>query len=352
MTTTIRGRLLGRFSGRLSAEDVSDIVYWCAGLFFLFAVLLPPILLMIIGLIAGTTPTEAQGGVLGVANGYPAFNPQAWLMWVPAAAMLFLSVWTIPLPLQSSSPFGRGALIGASFTMFIVGSVLSLAFVGAPGIDGQAVLASAGFGVAWVLLVLRALAGFFHLVPRSWREATPVKRKRTTPTTATAQGAGKGGALTSESLARNQLLSRWVWGGTVVAAIASVILTSWPIALVAVGLLVWALVRLFQFFAAGNRLVLETFADLVTTRMGKLGPDGPFLLDAMVAVASGGKPSAAMLQERLGLSTATSLVLMKELEQLVFVSAPEGTASRKLEVQPKLIRQIVAHIRARPERVA
>jgi len=163
---------------RATAERVADLVYWGAGAFFLLAFLLPPIVIMIIGLIAGTVPSEADGGVLGFGPSYPAFDPQAWLLWVPAAAMIFLAFWTIPLPLKSFPGASRTALISATFLMCFLGMILSTAFVGAPGIEGESILAALTLGVAGLLFVVRALAGLFRLVPLSWREATPVPRQR------------------------------------------------------------------------------------------------------------------------------------------------------------------------------
>jgi hypothetical protein len=130
---------------RAKAQKLTDVLYLGSIAFFFVAIFLPPLVIMLIGLFAGTVPTEAEGGILGFADSYPAFNPQSWLMWVPAVVMLFLAFWTIPL---------------------------SSAFVGAPGIEGESVVAALLFGVAFVLFLLRALFGLFRLVPRSWRVKT------------------------------------------------------------------------------------------------------------------------------------------------------------------------------------
>lgn len=163
---------------RHKAETVTDIVYWGAGAFFFLTFLLPPIVIMVIGLIMGTVPSEADGGVLGFGPEYPAFNPQSWLLWVPAVAMAFLSIWTIPLPLSSFPGASRTSLISSTFFMCFLGMILSTAFVGAPGIEGESIVAALVLGGAGLLFIVRALAGFFRLVPRSWREATPVPRQR------------------------------------------------------------------------------------------------------------------------------------------------------------------------------
>jgi hypothetical protein len=162
---------------RATAHKVTDALYWGTGIFFVLAIVLPAIVIMVIGLLSGTVPSEADGGVLGFGENYPAFDPQGWLLWVPAVSLLFLSLWTIPLPLTRFPGTSRSALITLSFTMTIIGTVLSIAFVGAPGIEADGVVAVAVIGAALVLFVLRALAGFLNLVPRSWREDAPKSRQ-------------------------------------------------------------------------------------------------------------------------------------------------------------------------------
>jgi hypothetical protein len=157
---------------RAKAQKLTDVLYLGSIAFFFVAIFLPPLVIMLIGLFAGTVPTEAEGGILGFADSYPAFNPQSWLMWVPAVVMLFLAFWTIPLPLSHFPAASRAALLNTSALMCFFGLILSSAFVGAPGIEGESVVAALLFGVAFVLFLLRALFGLFRLVPRSWRVKT------------------------------------------------------------------------------------------------------------------------------------------------------------------------------------
>jgi hypothetical protein len=168
---------------RAKAQRLTEVLYLGSVAFYFVALFMPPLVIMLIGLFTSTSPTEAQGGVLGFADSYPAFDPQSWLLWVPAVVMLFLALWTIPLPLAKFPGTSRASLINASALMTFFGLILSTAFVGAPGIDGEAVIAALVLAVAFVLFVLRALIGLFRLVPRSWREAPPATRKRTSERT-------------------------------------------------------------------------------------------------------------------------------------------------------------------------
>ncbi|PRY67022.1 hypothetical protein B0I08_108106 [Glaciihabitans tibetensis] len=151
-------------------ESIAHGVYTAAGVFFVVVCMLPVAIVMIIGLATGTAPTEAQGGVFGVADGYPAFNPQSWLLWIPAAAMIFLAIWTVPLPMRSRVGSGRAALANTSLVMFLISLSLGIAFEGAPGINNQGVFAALIMAVAFALFLLRAVAGLVRLVPRAWRE--------------------------------------------------------------------------------------------------------------------------------------------------------------------------------------
>lgn len=163
---------------RKRAEAITDIVYWLSSVFFLLACILPIIVIGIIGLATGTSPTEAQGGILGHADGYPAFNPQSWLLYVPAAGMLFLSIYTIPLPLRGFPGAGRLSLVNITFLMFFIGLLVSIAFVGAPGIENEGFLAVLVLLVALILFIVRWILGGLKLLPLAWREEPP-KRRRT-----------------------------------------------------------------------------------------------------------------------------------------------------------------------------
>ena len=160
------------------AEDLTDVVFWIAGVFYVVAVFVPVIIIMIIGLVAGTFPTEAEGGMWGWAPGYPAFDPQSWLFFLPALAALFLSVWTFPLPLRTFPGTSRGMLLGTSASAILLTAQMGAAFHGAPGIANEGVWSSFLFAAAAALFLLRLLLGALHLLPRSWREAEPTPRRR------------------------------------------------------------------------------------------------------------------------------------------------------------------------------
>lgn len=162
------------------AEDLTDVVFWMAGVFYVLVGFVPVIVVMIIGIVGGTFPTEAQGGVWGWAPGYPAFEPQTWLFYPPALAALFLSLWTIPLPLRSFPGTSRAMLAWTSLGAFPLTAQLASAFHGAPGIGNEGIWAALIFAAAAVLLFLRLLLGALHLLPRSWREAAPTPRRRRT----------------------------------------------------------------------------------------------------------------------------------------------------------------------------
>ncbi|WP_213815548.1 hypothetical protein [Glaciihabitans sp. dw_435] len=162
---------------RKRAEAITDIVYWVSAAFYLVACLLPLIVIMIIGLIAGTVPTQAEGGVLGFADGYPAFNPQSWLLYVPALGVLFLSIWTFPLPLRSFPGASRVSLVSITFFMFFIGLLVSSAFMGSPGIENEGFPAVLIMLLALVLFIVRWILGALRLLPASWREAPTVRRR-------------------------------------------------------------------------------------------------------------------------------------------------------------------------------
>ena len=153
-------------------EKVTDVVFFFAVVTFALVGVLPIAIIIVVGFFSGTLPGEAAGGLLGYGSGYPAFDPQNWLLWLPASAMLFLAFWTIPSAVRGIHVSSRSTWAGATLTMFFMGLAISTAFVGAPGVDGEGVLAVLVLGLAWILFALRAIAGALRLVPRKWREDT------------------------------------------------------------------------------------------------------------------------------------------------------------------------------------
>jgi hypothetical protein len=158
------------------AEDLTDIILPIAGVFYVVAGFVPVI--VIIGIVSGTAPTEADGGVWGWAPGYPAFDPQSWLFFLPALALLFLSIWTIPLPLRNFPGTSRAMLTWTSASAILITAQMGAAFHGAPGISNEGIWAAFIFAAAAVIFFLRLLLGVLHLVPRSWRETAPTPRRQ------------------------------------------------------------------------------------------------------------------------------------------------------------------------------
>ena len=165
-------------AGQKKAEDLTDVVFSSAGVLFVLVGFVPAIIIMIIGIVSGTAPAEAEGGMWGWAPGYPAFDPQSWLLFLPALAALFLAVWTIPLPLRTFPGTSRAMLAWTSLGAVPITFLIGGAFMGAPGIANEGFWAAFGFLAAAALLFLRLLLGALHLLPRSWREAEPTARRR------------------------------------------------------------------------------------------------------------------------------------------------------------------------------
>jgi hypothetical protein len=148
--------------------------------------------------------------------------------------------------------------------------------------------------------------------------------------------------MTHDDYARGHRTLWLLSGGVAACTIAAIALSSWPIGLVAVGLLVWAVVRSRQNKAVLDRLVAKELADFAILRMRDLGDDAPVLLDSMVAVAAGGDPSAELLQRRLGIGPDTAKLMMYELSEMAFISTPGAKPRQTLELAPALIRRVAA----------
>ena len=159
------------------ALRVSDRVFFGSLVFFVIVCMGPALVIAVLGLLAGSTPTEEQGGFFGWSAEYPAFNPQSWTLFIPAAGMLFLSIWTIPLSLRRFPKPGRATFAWFAFVAFLFSIPLGTAYFGAPGIQNEGTLALFVYLVAWLLFVVRDILGWVHLVPLAWRES-PSARTR------------------------------------------------------------------------------------------------------------------------------------------------------------------------------
>lgn len=79
--------------------------------------IVPYIIIGLAGVISGNFPSSDQGGIYGVAPGYPWFQPPFWLLWIPAVIMFVLSIVTIPMASKLDSLFlsARGDLAVFAF---------------------------------------------------------------------------------------------------------------------------------------------------------------------------------------------------------------------------------------------
>lgn len=134
--------------------------------------ILPIVVNAIAGLAAGTLPDD---GILGDGPGYPLFQPPFVVLWLPAIAMLVLSIATFSLPMARW-------LVGARFDMSmiaLIGLGTTLAAAAAYGGPNAAVVAAAAlpFAAAMVVFAVRGVLGWFDVLPAHWRtESRPGRR--------------------------------------------------------------------------------------------------------------------------------------------------------------------------------
>jgi hypothetical protein len=145
--------------------------------FFVVVCLVPTVLMMIIGLITGTTSAADPWNLLASAEGYPVFQPQAGLLLaLPAVTMFVLAIVTMPMGMGSDSVIDRPTLYATSYGMAVLGFPVGLAFQDAPdaGIGAIVGLAAAGLLiVAGVLFHVRSLFGSLGWVARAWQPDLP-----------------------------------------------------------------------------------------------------------------------------------------------------------------------------------
>lgn len=167
-----------KFRKRSLREDKVSTAALVALLWIGFLGFLPVGIAMVVGLIQGTIAEE----VTAPSPGYPAFPVLSLGMTVPAALIAFAFVRSFTWPLKSIGEFSRGdlawvAFVGLGVTM--VGTALDTRFlsVWAARVD---LLTAAVFFCVSALALLRIIAGWLRLVPRSWREekAKPTRRRR------------------------------------------------------------------------------------------------------------------------------------------------------------------------------
>ncbi len=148
-------------------------VFLWSGLCIVAFGMLPLAIVAVIGIVQGTVPTEADGGIIGSAPGYPLFQPPFWLLWLPALGMLSLTVITWPFPSRFPAYFW-----GARFDMSVIAMVgLLTTLVAAVAYDAtQASIVFAAAGAFFVAMVVFGIRGSIEYV-RDIRELRrPVRR--------------------------------------------------------------------------------------------------------------------------------------------------------------------------------
>lgn len=133
--------------------------------------LMGPILVI---LFAGITRGIARGespphGGLAWAPGYPPFDPQLWLIWIPIVVIAVWIVMTIPVPLKREQGLGRGMQFGFLFIIFAASTVLIAGFFRPVFHGGGVQWAPTVILVIGGVLLLRIALGWLGLLPRSWR---------------------------------------------------------------------------------------------------------------------------------------------------------------------------------------
>lgn len=163
-----------------SRETVTMWVTVVSSILVVLFTLVPVIVIAIIGAAQGTVPSSEEGGFFGYAEGYPAFNPQNWLLLIPALGMLFLAFYTLPMRERSFLSGNRALLFIVSTTAAGLAATFGSAFIGAPGVGAGGFIAAMVFAFAALLFALRGLLGWLRLVPKSWRPAQQEEGRRFT----------------------------------------------------------------------------------------------------------------------------------------------------------------------------
>lgn len=135
--------------------------------------MLPLAIIAIIGIAQGTVPSEADGGIIGSAPGFPLLQPPFWLLWLPALGMLALTVITWPFPSRFPAYFW-----GARFDMSIISLVgLLTTLVAAVAYEApQASIVFAAAGAFFVAMVVFGIRGAIEYVRDIRDLRRPVRR--------------------------------------------------------------------------------------------------------------------------------------------------------------------------------
>jgi len=141
---------------------------------------------------------------------------------------------------------------------------------------------------------------------------------------------------------------RWVVGAVAATMILAYVLKSWLILPMTAVLIVWAIILTRKSNVLLDEAVVAEHAGFVVGFIGHLGDDGPYFLDSMVAVASGGTPSAALLQRRMGIDPERSKRMMAALEQMAIVSEPGSEGPQTLDMEPAMVMRVVEYAKLHP----
>jgi hypothetical protein len=127
---------------------------------------LPLLGILILSLVFGNFPTDADPS----PEGYPAFTPPWWAMYPLVGVQIWATVLAFPLPLRGRRWGTRSGLALQSVAVvlftFMNGTVAWGREGTFYGTDWLGILSL----VCLLALVLRMVAGYLRLVPRSWRE--------------------------------------------------------------------------------------------------------------------------------------------------------------------------------------
>ncbi|HEX5857516.1 MAG TPA: hypothetical protein VFY91_05345 [Microbacterium sp.] len=147
-----------------------EALYWdglfaTAVVWILFGAL-PLLAILVAALITGDFPVEGEPR----PEGFPAFSPPWWGLYLLTALLAVVVVISMPLPLRGSRSFSRGTLVilcalTLSSTIFAMGAVALIE----NSFRGLDVLVTVQ-GVLLLAVVARMVLGWFRLVPRKWRE--------------------------------------------------------------------------------------------------------------------------------------------------------------------------------------
>lgn len=105
-----------------------------------------------------------------VPAGYPPFDTQLWLAWIPVVLLLALVIVTIPLPYRRTRGMGRITILVVVLLVFVASVARIAGELGLPGVAsaGTSAIPAVILAIGAVHL-LRIIAGGLGILPRRWR---------------------------------------------------------------------------------------------------------------------------------------------------------------------------------------